>query len=248
MPRPRALLVHGLLAGPGTWWRVAPALEARGWQVERATLPGHGGRPLGEVGAVADLADDVAQRYAGRPTLVVGHSIGAVVALELAARHPAHLVGVVLEDPPGPGRTRRSRQDAEERTREDVNALADPHAAITELLHGHPTWTRRDARSVVEGRLGAAPEVAASFARHLSWDLPARVAACPVPVGLVAAVGRYSALGEPDRAHLLRTLPAAVVTEVAAGHHVHRDAPGAWVDAVDSFGRDLRPSPSAGWP
>ena len=233
------LLVHGLLAGPGTWWRVGPELGTRGWQVERATLPGHGGRPLGPVRSVADLADAVATQHPGGPALVVGHSMGAVVALELAVRHPAHVVGVVLEDPPGPGRTRRARQDTEERTREDVATPEDPHAAITELLHGHPTWTRRDARSVVEGRLGTAPEVAAFSARHLAWDLPARVAACPVPVALVAAVGRYSALGEPDRAHLLRTFPAAAVTEVVAGHHVHLDAPAAWVDAVDSFGRDL---------
>ncbi|MCW2818444.1 MAG: hypothetical protein JWR42_1231 [Marmoricola sp.] len=242
------LLVHGLLAGPGTWWRVGPGLEARGWEVERATLPGHAGRSLGEVRAVADLADDVAHRHPGGPALVVGHSLGAVVALELAARHPAYAVGVVLEDPPGPGRTRRSREDAEERTREDVAALVDPYAAITELLHGHPTWTRRDARSVVEGRLRASAEVASFSARHLSWDLPARVAACPVPVGLVAASGRYSALGEPDRATLLQTLPTSAVTQVVAGHHVHLDAPTAWVDAVDGFGRGLEWRASTGWP
>ncbi len=59
---------------------------------------------------------------------------------------------------------------------------------MSELLHGHPTWTRRDARTVVEGRLRSDPELQRFSARHLSWDLPARVAGCPVPVGLVASV------------------------------------------------------------
>lgn len=240
MTRPRVLLVHGLWAGPSTWWRVGPLLEERGYEVERATLAGHGGRPLGSVRSVADLADDVAAHHAAG-ALVVGHSLGAVVALELAAR-PAYAVGVLLEDPPGPGRTRRSREDAEQRTREDAAARSDPHAAVSELLHGHPTWTRRDARTVVEGRLRSDPELQRFSARHLSWDLPARVAGCPVPVGLVAAVGRYSALADPDRSTLLATLEH--VTEVESGHHVHLDAPPDWVAAVDAFGTALGPGSS----
>ena len=110
---------------------------------------------------------------------------------------------------------------------------------MAELLHGHPTWSRRDARTVVEGRLGTHLDVAAFSARHRGWDLPARVAACPVPVGLVAAVGRYSALADPDRSLLLDRLPAEVVTEVASGHHVHLDHPDLWVEAVDAFGTGL---------
>ena len=240
MTRPRLLLVHGLWAGPSTWWRVGPALEARGWEVERAVLAGHGGRSLGNVRTIADLADDVATRHPGGATLVAGHSLGAVVAQQLVTR-PSYAAGVLLEDPPGPGGTRRGRADAGTRSREDAAAHADPHAAVSELLHGHPTWTRRDARSVVEGRLRTDPELGRLSSRQLSWDLPALVARSPVPVGLVVAVGRYSALGEPDRARLLDSVGPELVTEVRAGHHVHLDEPDRWVEAVHAFGRRVSP-------
>ena len=235
----RILLVHGLWAAPSTWWRVGPALETRGWEVRRVALAGHAGRPLDGVRSLDGLADDVAEQHPDGADLVVGHSLGAVVALELVARHPAYARGVLLEDPPGPGRTRASREDAEARTREDVAAAADPYAAVTELLHGHPTWTRRDARTVLEGRLRADPALQDLSARHLSWDLPARVTDCPVPVGVLAAVGRWSALAEPDRSWLLAHV--AWAAEVTSGHHVHLDEPGQWVDAVDGFARALHP-------
>ena len=120
-----------------------------------------------------------------------------------------------------------------------IRTQADPHEAITSILRGHPTWSRRDARSIVEGRLRTDPQIAELSPGDITWDLPTLVAACPVPVALVAALGGYSALFDPDRSELLRLLPPERVTEMAGSHHLHLDEPSRWVDAVDTFGSSL---------
>ncbi len=202
-------------------------------------MAGHGGRSIGAVRSVAALAEDVAAQHPDGSTLVVGHSLGAIVALELVAAMPAYAAGVLLEDPPALGGRRVAGEAAADIQREVMRARADPHSAIAAMLAGHPTWTRRDARSMLEGRLMTDPLVAQLPPGNITWNLPAQVAASPVPVALVATLGRESALLEPDRSELLRLLPPERVTEVPGSHHVHLDEPARWVDAVDAFGGSL---------
>jgi pimeloyl-ACP methyl ester carboxylesterase len=81
------LLLHGLGATADVWTSMAPALE-RGWpgRWTAVDLPGHGGSlPLSRVsfGALAAaVADEVPQ---DEPVVVLGHSLGGVVALALAS-------------------------------------------------------------------------------------------------------------------------------------------------------------------
>jgi pimeloyl-ACP methyl ester carboxylesterase len=237
--RRSVLLVHGMSSSQSTWWRVGPQLDSLGWDVTTVDLAGHGGRPLGPVRSVVDLAQDVARRCPESRTVVVGHSLGAIVALELVTLLPAYARGVVLEDPPALRRDRASDDIAEEIGREVVRARADPHVAIAAILAGHPGWTRRDARSVLEGRLQTDPVLARLSPGAITWDLTALVADSPVPVAVLAAAGADSALLEPDRSELRRQLPPGRLTEVPGSHHVHLDEPDAWVEAVDRFGRSL---------
>ena len=68
-------------------------------------LAGHGGRPLGPVRSVVDLAQDVAALSPAGRTVVVGHSLGAIVALELVTLFPEYARGVrPARGPPGAAR------------------------------------------------------------------------------------------------------------------------------------------------
>ena len=233
--RRSVLLIHGISSSRHTWWRVGPDLAARGWEVGTVDLAGHGGRPIGAVRSVAALAEDVVAQHADGPTLVVGHSLGAIVALEVVAAMPTYARGLMLEDPPALS----ARGDSGDSGQEVTRARADPHSAIEAVLAGHPSWSRRDARSMLEGRLMTDPQVARLSPSDLTWDLPALVAASPVRVALLATVGRESALLEPDRSELLRLIPPERVTEIPGSHHVHLDEPARWVETVDSFGKSL---------
>lgn len=99
---PGVLLLHGLASSSHIWDLVAPRLVRRGLRVVGYDQRGHGrsGKPTSGYGFERMIADAGAVMRAVRlrEPLVVGHSWGANVALELAARRPRTTRGVVLID------------------------------------------------------------------------------------------------------------------------------------------------------
>ena len=96
------VLLHGLSATSTSW---APVIErtASGWRSYALDFRGHGrsDRTPGRYG-LDDYIDDADRllQVIGRPAVVVGHSLGAIVAAALAQdRHPL-VSAVFLEDPP----------------------------------------------------------------------------------------------------------------------------------------------------
>ena len=99
---PSFVLVHGLASNARLWDGVAALLAAAGHLVATVDLRGHGrsSKPDGPYD-VPTVADDVAAVIAAlsldRP-IVAGQSWGGNVALDLAARHPGSVRGVVCVD------------------------------------------------------------------------------------------------------------------------------------------------------
>jgi non-heme chloroperoxidase len=96
--KPPILFLHGAFAGPEIWTRfVAPWFAARGHRVAAPRLPGPvpGARLRDYVRRARAAADAL-----GRPPVVVGHSLGGLVAQHLAAQ--CTVAGVVLVASPGP--------------------------------------------------------------------------------------------------------------------------------------------------
>lgn len=97
------LLLHGVTRCWRDWEPILPEL-ARYWHVVAIDHRGHGGsaRTPGAY-AVADYARHVAEFVRAdfdAPVVAFGHSLGAMVALSLAAECPELIAGAVLEDPP----------------------------------------------------------------------------------------------------------------------------------------------------
>ena len=96
---PPLVLVHGWTGAAANWVELAPRLAERR-RVLVPELPGHGGSsPLPAAPSLDPFAERVrlvAEREGLLPAPVVGHSLGGLVALRLALRHPADVSALVL--------------------------------------------------------------------------------------------------------------------------------------------------------
>src|SRR2546430_11006033 len=102
---PTLVLVHGLGGPHGNWMAVAPAL-ARDARVLAVDLAGFGRTPLGErsadVHANRILLDRFLEAVAAGPVVLVGNSMGGLVAMMEAALAPERVAGLVLVAPAPP--------------------------------------------------------------------------------------------------------------------------------------------------
>lgn len=85
-----ALLVHGLMSDHRAWHRVSARLGELGYRVVAVDLAGHGRSPRSRRYSPQAWADDVVESVApvlaGPPDLVMGHSLGGLVASLVAER------------------------------------------------------------------------------------------------------------------------------------------------------------------
>jgi 3-oxoadipate enol-lactonase len=95
---PPILLLHGFGGSAWNFAELAPLLD--GYRLVVPDLPGQGGSAPLPAPSLAGFADAVAGLLDG-PAVVVGHSMGGVVALRLAERHPGLVSGLVLAAPAG---------------------------------------------------------------------------------------------------------------------------------------------------
>lgn len=88
------VLLHGVGLRSEAWnWQIDALAEAH--QVTAFDMPGHGESAVrSEMSRVSDFADAVLAAIDG-PAMVVGHSMGAMIALDLAVRAPDRVRGVV---------------------------------------------------------------------------------------------------------------------------------------------------------
>ncbi len=99
---PTFVLVHGIGMGHSVFRALADELSAEG-RVLTLDLPGFGDSPEPSsprsIAETGDLIVDFAERLEAIDPVLVGHSMGAQVVVEAAARHPDFCASIVLIAP-----------------------------------------------------------------------------------------------------------------------------------------------------
>ncbi|MBR0656405.1 alpha/beta fold hydrolase [Roseomonas arctica] len=238
---PPVVLLHGLLGAAQNWGTIQTAL-APDHRVITLDLRNHGASPHAAEMDHGSMAADVAQtlQALGVPrAAVVGHSMGGKVAMMLALTAPALVERLVVADiapvpyPPNlraivaalqalpvtPGLTRRAA-DA-------LLAATIPEAGMRAFLlqnlrfDATPAW-----------RIGLA-EIAAAMPAIEDFAAPAAVFEGPV---LFLAGARSDYIRPEHEAAIAALFPTARHAVVPnAGHWVHAENPGGFLDALEPF-------------
>jgi pimeloyl-ACP methyl ester carboxylesterase len=96
--RPTVVFLHGADSTHHFWVLQTRALAFDDWNVLAPDMPGHcssGGAPLQSVSEMSDWVIRLLDAAGSKRAVVVGHSLGGLIALEVAAKHP-HRVGAVV--------------------------------------------------------------------------------------------------------------------------------------------------------
>ncbi len=254
---PVSLFIHGFGDGGYIWNEVAPSIAGhRRWIAP--DLRGHGHSGWGVAGDyrvatyVDDLQDVMAQVGATR-WILIGHSMGAEIALALASRSARTVAAVVLADFSPAANTAIVA-----RVRDNFREAVGRRFASKEVFRQHieatlPLAAPTSIANIVEHALLAAPgggfmlmcdpgiaqgignlDPAAADAR--SARLWSELRALPMPVLIARGIGS-AVLGEAVAVQMAREALAhgTLTTLPVAGHAVMADNPAAFVGAVRRF-------------
>lgn len=228
-----AVLVHGIMSDHRAWHRVSTELVGRGFRVIAVDLAGHGVSPRSRRYSPQAWADDVVETVepllSGRPELIMGHSLGALIASMVGDRL-APRAAVYVDPAFGfPGGVRGVIMKL-------LFAVA-PRPRRSALVRWNPKWSAAD--------------IDIELATLRDWDKRtilglASTRGLVPPVRLVApslvVLAEKSLLISEAVAGRLRQLGMTVETIAGTGHMVFRDEHAAFMDAVERWLATVAPS------
>jgi pimeloyl-ACP methyl ester carboxylesterase len=228
------VLVHGTATDRSVWRETVEALgegvraiayDRRAYGDSGAPEP-YGGTTVGEQ---ADDLAELIERLDAAPALVYGHELGALAALDMAARRPELVSRAVLIEPPmlwltaeGTDAVGELREAVAVAARED--GAAGAVRAYLEAVGG-PEVAQLLGPERMERALAAPRAFAADLAAAASWSAGRRdLRAIEAPVALVSGVRSAPVRRETTRV-LSDLLPHARLVELDSGHFAHLEQP-----------------------
>jgi pimeloyl-ACP methyl ester carboxylesterase len=246
------VFLHGV-SGSSRTYGFLPEEVCRGRRIVKVDLRGHGGSEhvpgTYDVDRYGEDVAEVLRTQVGRPALLVGHSLGGVVAWWLAQRHPELVVAAFLEDPPlymgEPAEHEQNiaipifrtvldavaRWRAEGASEEEIAAeLAAAPGAADSCDDAHPAFAY--------ALLAMDPGVLEQAADASTLAVTDTTSPVSVPVFLLAAGEELSAFPPRHAERLAQTHPAVEVARVdGAPHGIHasRAHRAAYVEQLTRF-------------
>ncbi|MET8690652.1 alpha/beta hydrolase [Streptomyces sp. NPDC004732] len=244
------LLLHGLMGRASHWTGTARWLSERHRAVA-LDQRGHGRSEKPADGpysrdAYVDDAEAALVQLDLAPAVLIGHSMGALTAWQLAARRPDLVRGLIICDMRASALGAASQREWEDW----FKSWPVPFATLADVrkwFGEDDPWVERPnpargeffAEVMAEGPDGWRPvfdrdqmlRSRETWVHDAHWEELIQVR-CPALV----VRGQDGELGRAESQEMVRVLPRGEYAEVAdAGHLVHYDQPAAWRAAVEPF-------------
>ena len=252
---PLIIGLHGFLDNAASMLPLAPYLSE--YQFVAIDWPGHGKSPHRSVDAHYHLLDYIQDLYNlcesqnWQDVILVGHSMGGIIASIFAASFPEHVLGVVSLDACGPltlpadksaeqlkaavtSRLPKPKRDIPVDLEQAITArckvsdIAPEHARlilernITTLASGQTIW-QSDSKLRTKSTLRLTESQAQNFMENIQ---------CPI-----CFVGADKSFKQVEQVYALRTgwLKNSQLTMFSGGHHIHMEKPCEISEVICSF-------------
>jgi lipase len=225
---PLVVLLHGVTDNGACWGRTAEALAER-FDVVALDQRAHGRSEAPANGyQLSDLAGDVADvvEALGRgPAIVIGHSMGGAVGIQLALSRPERVARLVTLDP---ALVRDFGDDAVRyawfQWARDLQARPLAEVLATQRAE-HPNWPEHELIAWAESKHQVSPRLWAPGGLELGRDFRQALVQISAPITIIRGEpARGSIVSDEDVAYLAAHAAHIRVWQVpGAGHDLHRD-------------------------
>ncbi|MHB8133828.1 MAG: alpha/beta fold hydrolase [Anaerolineaceae bacterium] len=245
--KPPVVLIHGM-AEYGLGWGRFPVFIEPSYDVVVIDLRGHGMSDKPETGYGIELmAEDlfwVVKTLNLIKPVVLGHSLGANVAIEFARQNPGLVRGIILEDPPW--RMDEIPEPKRLTLFQDYQVwLQDlKNKPLEELIEickqRNPTWTENENMQWAKGKQLTSPRIAQYFLQP-AWDWQRFVPSIRVPGLLVTSETSLGGIVTPEVSETVAKLWKKCKIEYlpGAGHFIHREQYFKFRDVTKQFLRHV---------
>lgn len=243
--KPTVVFLHGVLNDHSVWGLQTRYFAHHGWNVLAVDLPGHcrsDGEPPKSVEEAAAFVLALLDAAGVKKAALVGHSFGALVALEAAARAPDRvtqlaLVGVAFPMKVSPALLENA-QHQPMKAIDMVNVYSHALMAPPPSALGPGTWLYGTSRALMKRVLASNPRVNVFHRGFVACDSYAGgdAAMAKVQCPVLFVLGKADAMTPPKAAASLQQKAREAKTVlVEGGHQMMVEAPDAVLFALKDF-------------
>lgn len=243
--KPTVVFLHGVLNDHSVWGLQTRYFAHHGWNVLAVDLPGHcrsDGEPPKSVEEAAAFVLALLDAAGVKKAALVGHSFGALVALEAAARAPDRvtqlaLVGVAFPMKVSPALLENA-QHQPMKAIDMVNVYSHALMAPPPSALGPGTWLYGTSRALMKRVLASNPRVNVFHRGFVACDGYAGgdAAMAKVQCPVLFVLGKADAMTPPKAAASLQQKAREAKTVlVEGGHQMMVEAPDAVLFALKDF-------------
>ena len=242
---PTAVFIHGAQNDHSVWALQTRYFAHHGFSVLAVDLPGHGrsaGMPLKSVEAMADWLTEVLQASGVQKAVLIGHSMGSLIALETALRAKDKVMGVALVGTAFPMKVSAQLLEASEHREQDaidmVNIWSHSGIAQKPSAPGPGFYVPGGARRLMQHVSRRNPEKVfftdfSACNAYANGEAAASALACPA----MLLLGRKDIMTPPKATAALRSaMPHARVVQLeGSGHSLMAEQPDQVLEALFAF-------------